>query len=141
MKLYLAAALFTSAERAYNAHLAAALRVCGHEVHLPQEHQPAGARAIFQSDVQGVVGANVVVALCEGADPDSGTAWEMGLAYGMEKTVLLCRTDWRVSGDHGTEVVNLMLSQSARAVVHAPGAAAWELARMIDEEIRSWEQQ
>lgn len=141
MRLYLAAALFTSAERAYNALLAQCLRELDHEVFLPQEHQPATAEEIYRSDVGGIIRSEVVVALCEGADPDSGTAWEMGFAMGLTMPVILCRTDWRVSGEHGTEVVNLMLTQSARAVLHMPGVAAWELAREIDREIRSWEQQ
>lgn len=141
MRLYLAAALFTSAERAYNALLAQCLRELDYEVFLPQELQPVGAAAIYNIDLDGLTWCQAVVALCEGADPDSGTAWEMGWAVAQSKLVVLCRTDWRVVGDHGTEVVNLMLTQSARAVLHMPGVAAWELAREIDREIRSWEQQ
>jgi len=49
LKIYLAGPLFTTAERDFNAALAALLRDRGHEVFLPQEHEQRDvtARAIF----------------------------------------------------------------------------------------------
>ena len=83
MKIYLAGPLFTTPEREFNDRLATMLRVLGHEVFVPQEHPasaPTGA-AIFHKDVAGLDWAEAVVAIMDGADPDSGTCWECGYAY------------------------------------------------------------
>src|SRR5262249_48231682 len=87
MKIYMAGPLFSTAELAFNAELARQLRGLGHEVFLPQEHEqrkdmPA---AIFESDLRGLDWAEVVVASLDGPDPDSGTCWELGYAYGKAK--------------------------------------------------------
>ena len=82
MKLYFAAPLFTAPERTWNAEVAAALRAAGHEVFLPQEQEPGKDTAgIFVTDVGGIDGADCLVAIMDGADPDSGTCWEVGYAY------------------------------------------------------------
>ncbi len=47
----------------------------------------------------------------DGADPDSGTAWECGYAYG-KRPVMLVRTDFRASSDPGMPY-NAMLTASA----------------------------
>jgi nucleoside 2-deoxyribosyltransferase len=39
MRIYVAGPLFSAAERAWNAELAAALRAAGHEVFLPQDQE------------------------------------------------------------------------------------------------------
>jgi nucleoside 2-deoxyribosyltransferase len=55
MKLYFAAPLFSAAERAWNAELAAAVRDAGHEVFLPQEREPGkDSPGIFARDVGGI---------------------------------------------------------------------------------------
>src|SRR3970282_294599 len=85
MKLYLAGPLFTAAERAWNAQLAAALRSGGHDVFLPQDQESGKpASGIFATDVGGIDWANALVAIMDGPDPDSGTASERGYAYGRE---------------------------------------------------------
>ena len=97
MRLYLAGPLFSTAERDFNDALARGLRQRGHEVWLPQEHEQrakTGAE-IFIADVAGLDWADVVVANMDGADPDSGTCWECGYAYG-KKPVIVFRSDFRV---------------------------------------------
>jgi nucleoside 2-deoxyribosyltransferase len=112
MRLYLAAPLFSSAERAWNADLVRRLRVAGHEVFLPQEkEQGLDAAAIFLADIDGIDRADALVAVMDGPDPDSGTAWECGYAY-RRKPVILVRTDIRVDADAGMPY-NAMLTQSA----------------------------
>jgi len=59
-------------------------------------------------------GADIVVAVIDGADADSGTAWEMGYAYAHNKPVIAVRTDFRRVGMH--EQVNLMLEESSKVV-------------------------
>ena len=55
-----------------------------------------------------------MVAIIDGADADSGTAWEMGYAAALKKRVIALRTDFRMAGSH--ERVNLMLEQASLVV-------------------------
>lgn len=122
MKLYFAGPLFTAAERAWNAELATALRANGHEVLLPQENGPGkDAPGIFATDVAGLDWADAVVAVMDGPDPDSGTAWEVGYAY-RKMAIVLLRTDFRVeAGTAGP--YNPMLTQAATIRLDLPFAA------------------
>jgi nucleoside 2-deoxyribosyltransferase len=132
MKIYLAGALFTAAEQEFNRRLRDLLEKAGHEVWLPQEHEPRqrSAKAIFETDVAGLESAKVVVANMDGADPDSGTCWECGYAY-KKKAIILFRTDFREAGDVPGSPFNLMLSASADKVILAPKASVEQLAAKI----------
>jgi len=132
MKLYLAGPLFTTAEQEFNRQLRDRLESVGHEVWLPQEHElrERSAQAVFEADVAGLEGAEVVVANMDGPDPDSGTCWECGYAY-KKKPIILFRTDFREAGDVPGSPFNLMLSASAAKVILAPLASVEELARRI----------
>lgn len=112
MRLYFAGPLFSAAERDWNEELAAALRKGGHEVFLPQEQEPGkDAPGIFSTDVGGIDWADALVAIMDGPDPDSGTAWECGYAFG-KKPIVLVRTDIRTqTGSVGP--YNPMLAESA----------------------------
>jgi nucleoside 2-deoxyribosyltransferase len=122
MKLYFAAPLFSAAERSWNEQLAAALREAGHEVFLPQEQEPGkDAQGIFGGDVAGIDWADALVAIMDGPDPDSGTAWECGYAYG-KKPIILVRTDIRAKTGSGGAPYNAMLSESATIRLALPFA-------------------
>lgn len=115
MKLYLAGPLFTTPEREWNERLAARLEAAGHEVFLPQAHEasePTGP-AIFRKDLEGLDWAEGVVAIMDGPDPDSGTAWECGYAYARQKPVVLFRSDFRRPGDARAIPYNAMLIGAA----------------------------
>lgn len=137
MRIYLAGPLFTQAERAWNRRLADALVDGGHVVFLPQEEVQAittlQADAIFGVDVDGVRAADAVVAVLDGADADSGTSFECGLAYALGKPIVAVRTDFRGGGDalpgQRIATLNLMLSQAAAEVVYLPDPAS-ELATL-----------
>lgn len=118
MRIYLAGPLFTAAERALNRRLRDLLVQYGHEVWLPQEHEPRSraARDIFLTDVEGLDSSDVVLANMDGPDPDSGTCWECGYAY-KKKPIVVYRTDFRKSGDTDSTPYNLMLTESANEVV------------------------
>lgn len=111
MKLYFAGPLFSAAERDWNAALAGRLRAAGHEVFLPQEQEGCKDAGIFATDVAGIDWSDALLAIMDGPDPDSGTAWECGYAHG-KKPVVLVRTDFRASGDPGMPY-NAMLAASA----------------------------
>ncbi|MBA2718827.1 MAG: nucleoside 2-deoxyribosyltransferase [Chloroflexi bacterium] len=129
MKLYFAGPLFTSAERAWNDDLTTTLRAGGHEVFLPQDKEPGkDAPGIFSSDVGGIDWADALVAIMDGADPDSGTAWECGYADG-KKPILLVRTDFRAEAGTGAPY-NAMLTESATIRLDLPFAP---LARVVAE--------
>ena len=137
MKIYLAGPLFATAEQEFNRQLYSALRHAGHEVWLPQEHEPRErtAKAIFEEDVGGMDWAEVIVANMDGADPDSGTCWECGSAYG-KKPIVLYRTDFRRAGDAEDTPFNLMISQSANAIIMAPRASPQQVAEKVCERLR-----
>jgi len=143
MKIYMAGPLFSTAELAFNRELARALREAGHEVFLPQEHEQRKdmPKAIFESDVAGLDWAEVVVACLDGPDPDSGTCWELGYAYGKQKPSIVYRTDFRLF--EGTDPVNLMMTESADHVIMMPIAdiadLAGEIAKRLDELTRGSE--
>ena len=121
-KIYLAGPLFTIAEQNFSVELARFLEGEGFEVWLPQEHEPRSntAKAIFDMDVAAIDWADMVVACMDGPDPDSGTAWECGYAYGKGKPIVCYRTDFRISGDSKDAPYNLMLSESATARLEVP---------------------
>jgi nucleoside 2-deoxyribosyltransferase len=61
---------------------------------------------IFQDCIDSIDKADIIVALLEGADADSGTCVELGYAYSKGKAILGIRTDFRISEARG---LNLML--------------------------------
>jgi nucleoside 2-deoxyribosyltransferase len=120
-RVYLAAPLFSEAERSYNAVLAALLEKNLFEVYLPQEagddsdtRGDPEQHLLFRKNRQAIEDSDIIVAVIDGADADSGTGWEMGYAHARKKPVIALRTDFRRVGDH--EHVNLMLEQSAIVV-------------------------
>lgn len=133
MRLYFAGPLFTTAERSWNAEVTAALRAAGHEVFLPQEQEPGrDAAGIFATDVGGIDWADGLVAIMDGPDPDSGTSWEVGYAFGVQKPIVLVRTDLRsMAGDAGD--YNPMLTEAATIRLDLPIASTTQvIAAIID---------
>jgi nucleoside 2-deoxyribosyltransferase/predicted secreted protein len=120
-RVYLAAPLFSEAERLFNASVARLLRDHLFDVHLPQEagddsdmRDIREQERLFLSNKTALEDSDFTVAIIDGADADSGTAWEMGYAFARKKPVIALRTDFRRVGHH--EHVNLMLEQSAHVV-------------------------
>jgi nucleoside 2-deoxyribosyltransferase len=123
-QIYLAAPLFSDAERAYNLLLRDLLTAHGYQVYLPQEtgegHGGRGRdREIFSSHVKALDDAACVVAVCDGADTDSGTAWEIGYAVARGIPVIGLATDRRRHADGRR--VNLMIQESAELVATMEG--------------------
>ena len=127
MMIYLAGPVFTLAERRFNEELAGELeRLCPSlQVFLPQrydkEFQDAAdrSRRMFACLTGALDSCDVVVAVLDGPDADSGTSFEMGYARGRGKRVIGVRTDFRGSEDHG---LNLMLSNACSDLVMEPSA-------------------
>lgn len=128
--VYFAAPLFTQGERWWNGTVARKLRRSGWEVILPQEPAPGHgqptAADLFNASISGIERADFIVAVLDGPDPDSGTAFECGYAKALGKKIIGVRTDLRAGGDldglegDGTRrqrQVNLMLSEACSAFV------------------------
>jgi nucleoside 2-deoxyribosyltransferase len=71
----------------------------------------------------------------DGADPDSGTCWECGYAYGRKKPVVLFRSDLRGSGDAVDIPFNAMLVGAADAHIELPRATVDEAVVAIHAEL------
>ncbi|MFW5829863.1 MAG: nucleoside 2-deoxyribosyltransferase [Planctomycetota bacterium] len=122
-RCYLAAPLFTDAERAWNAALAADIRQALPHLDLlvPQEfcaplqtsEGAADFGRIYAACRELLESADVVVAILDGPDSVSGTAWELGFAVARDKVCLGLRTDWRPAEDGAS---NCMLSRSCRRI-------------------------
>lgn len=98
MKIYLASPLFTEYEKIHVSDYASYLRKQGHEVYVPMEHQienawsmlnAVWAKKVFVTDVEEIKKCDKVICLYYGLYSDSGTAWECGFAYGINKPVEL----------------------------------------------------
>lgn len=145
MKIYLAAPLFTQAERRWNRELA---RTIGQlkpelEIILPQDgevplrHGKPDFVTIFRRNLAALESCSVVVAILDGSDADSGTAWECGYAFAKGKRVIGVRTDFRISED---EYLNLMLKESSELVFQESlNEDIVQLARRIIERLEGQE--
>jgi len=135
MKLYQAGPLFTQAEKAFNVELCTQLRRDGHEVFLPQEYEqaldPGYPPKIFRTDLGGLDWSEALIAVLEGSDVDSGSAWECGYAYAKRKPVFGLRTDFRKFGPE--EKCNLMIQECCVKICESVS----ELLDMIREFARS----
>ena len=133
MKLYLAGPFFTTHERTWNAEVGVGLRDAGHELFLPQEKEPGlNDVGIFAADKAGIDWSDGLVAIMDGLDPDAGTCWEVGYAFGTKKSIVLVRTDFRVlAGSVGG--YNPMPSQAATIRLNLPAASTTEVVSAILE--------
>lgn len=125
MNLYLAGPLFTQSERRWMRELAQLLIGAGHGVFLPQDdaqapllRDPPDFHGAFDLCRDAVDRSDALVAVLDGPDTDSGTAWECGYAYARLKPIVAVRTDFRGGEDSG---LNLMLRRSADALIELPG--------------------
>ena len=83
MRIYMAGAMFTEADKQYNLRLADRLRSHGFEVYCPNESEPVNdktrnditARKVYDFDIAELEASNVL--LCQVSE-DSGTNWEAG---------------------------------------------------------------
>jgi len=88
-KIYVAGPLFTEEQRWLLERVDAVCREQGFETYLP--HRDAGlfdrdsdSSFFFQQDLRQLQEAAAVVAVLNGDDVDSGTAWEMGYFYAIK---------------------------------------------------------
>lgn len=122
--VYLAGPLFTQAERMWNLNLRAEVEKANARVKviLPQEEAANALDSEGNIDfaklkdgcLDGIESADIVVAILDGADSDSGTCFECGYANAKGKVVIGVRTDIRAHEDEG---LNAMLRETCHQVL------------------------
>jgi len=125
MTIYLAAPLFGTAERLFNRRLTQAIRrrLPSCEIILPQDSRVGKgasfndrrkAAALYRLCIEGIDASDLVLAVLDGADADSGVSYEVGYAVGRGKRVIGIRTDFRQLQVKG---LNVMLAEGCHEVV------------------------
>lgn len=100
-KIYMAGPLFNEGDRYTNQRNSDALRAGGYTTFLPQEivitneSSDLVRGACFYMDLKAIQLCDLMVANCNGLEIDSGTAAEIGLAYGLKKKMVLYKSDVR----------------------------------------------
>jgi len=144
IRVYFAGPLFTQPEWQWNSRLAGELRRLGLDIVLPQnEAEPMlkglksfDPEALFSSNTMEIEMADIVLAILDQADPDSGTCWECGYAFKAGRPIVGLRTDFRPAGDDVTRPVNLMLARSCRDFISVPPNRIDDLAFVAEEVAR-----
>ena len=121
--IYLAGPLFTHAELMWNLRLSEIIKSKRKDlaIFLPQEHEKEAIvdgkldlNKIFRVCIDGIDSSDILVAILDGTDSDSGTCFECGYAYAKCKPVIGVRTDIRGGHDNG---LNAMLNHSCNSVI------------------------
>jgi nucleoside 2-deoxyribosyltransferase len=111
MRVYLAGPLFTVGERMFNTQLAELLsKEKWINLYVPQETMDHEPNSIYFKHIGALERCDAVVAILDGPDIDSGTAFEVGYAVAQGRPVVGVRTDFRRPGDTAKSPYNLMLN-------------------------------
>lgn len=115
MKIYLANSLFTKLERDFNEEVCHRLEGLGYEVYLPQRDggqakEGVPVQELFKKDITALNNCDIIVAILNGSEPDSGTVFEVGYACALDKPIYAFRDDFRSFSR--IEDLNLMISES-----------------------------
>jgi nucleoside 2-deoxyribosyltransferase len=154
--VYLASPLgFAESTRAYMESLAAQLRevvvvlnpwddkrFAAEIERAPTILDPSERRALYAKINSGLGGKNTesirvadgMVAILDGVDVDSGTAAEIGYAYGLGKRIYGLRTDFRLTGENEVSVVNLQV----RYFIDESGGTLVAMAAELLPLLRAW---
>ena len=89
---------------------------------------------VGQANEIAILDADLVIAVLDGIDVDSGTASEIGFAYANGKPIFGLRTDFRLSGENEAAKVNLQVAYWIEA---SKGSIATSLAELCDE-LKMW---
>ena len=121
IKIYLAGPLFSLSETKFNKEFATALEekikaqvILPQEGSIPFEGKENFAELAFQFCIEEIRHCDLILAILEGPDADSGTCVEIGYAYAIGKPIIGIRTDLRASEDMG---VNLMISKACTHMI------------------------
>lgn len=116
LRACIAGPLFTSGDRWYLEYIDDCCTELGYSTYLPHRDagicssSGAGSDRFFAADRAGLLEADVVVAVLNGPDVDSGVAWEIGFAYASKKPIVGIVDDTRVPDPSAN--INLMVYHS-----------------------------
>lgn len=114
MLAYIAGPLFNEKEREFLEEINAVCKTIGISTYLPAQDggllSQDNDNEVFQTDIKALNKADIVVASLNGADVDSGTAFELGYAFAKGKKLFGLHTDFRTFSPNSE--VNLMLLKS-----------------------------
>lgn len=114
VKIYIAAALFSPAERQFNEELCSTLEQ-NYSVYLPQrdgilielsvvqglEAVQSACRTAYHEDIAAIRGSNVIVAVLDGRALDEGVCIEIGYAKALGKIIVGYKSDIRTAPPWG----------------------------------------
>lgn len=114
--IYIAGPLYTPSERQYLEEIAKICHDIGFKTYLP--HRDGGlapasgkiTKPYYETDVLALNKCVIVVAILNGYDVDSGTAWEMGYAFAQKRKILGFYEDTRIYDEYAS--LNLMISST-----------------------------
>lgn len=116
-KIYVAGPLFTEGERWLLEKIDKTIRHLGFDTYLP--HRDAGLKSegketdyYFQRDKKEIEESAYIVAVLNGQDVDSGTAWEIGYAYALQKPIYAFTDDMRIA--QSSMNINPMIAHSTQ---------------------------
>ena len=118
---YLAGPLFDDGERWFMEQLEAVVADAGYRTFLPHRDNVTKTTEtvgdIFDTNIDAIDQAALLVVNLNGVTTDDGTAWEVGYAYARGIRAIGVYTDWR--SRFKDETVNLMLERSLDQLVHS----------------------
>jgi len=118
MKAYLANGLFSLGDRFVNEQLAAAIReaVPGIALYVPQENEAindksayADSLAIAQADLEMLQSSDVLIAVLDGVEIDSGVAAEIGAFSMLNRPIIGVLTDVRQQGRDNMQKIEALI--------------------------------
>ncbi len=125
MNVYFAGPLFTLAERRFNDDLIREIKLLhpALDIFVPQDCDkefqglPDFAKRVFDRLMEALERCDVVVAILDGPDSDSGTCIELAYAHAKGKPVVGVRTDFRDGEING---LNIMTAGMCRSLIELP---------------------
>lgn len=120
MKIYLANGLFSQADYEFNAKVAEYIRDNIEYVNLfvPQEQEIndknsyADSQQIFQLDFDNVKDSDLIIAIVDGVEIDSGVACEIGIARALNIPIIALYTDVRRLGASNLKKINALMADT-----------------------------
>lgn len=121
-KIYLANGLFSLADLKFNEYLANTIReniFNDFELFVPQEQEIndknsyADSKKIFELDYENLSSSDIVVAVIDGVEIDSGVACEIGIAKSLGIPVIGLYTDVRQLGTSNNKKINALIEDSS----------------------------
>lgn len=95
--VYIAGPLFTEGERYFLEKVESVCTQNGLKTYLPHRdvNQKLNSKIVFEHDLKLLNDIDLVIAVLDGPDIDSGTAFEIGYCFANNKPIIGIRTDYR----------------------------------------------